>query len=179
MHGAMPTLRPSGPAAGLAAIAGLAAALGLYCWLVLTPPVNSCSDRAPRAAVLAYRHAAVVPHLLALLVLGAIVVAMSRPRTGHTGRPTAVALALAGLLTLLAYFDHDVFALLAVPGLLALVFVAPVAVLAAVVAAAWAARRRSVHPSPLFTSWVAWIAIGLVPGHLALVLLQGEPLFCF
>jgi hypothetical protein len=48
-----------------------------------------------------------------------------------------------------------------------------------VVAAARASRRRSVRPSPLFTSWVAWMAIGLVPGHLALVLPQGEPLFCF
>jgi hypothetical protein len=173
MQAAMRTLRPTG---GLATVVGTAAGLGLFCWLILTPPDGSCADRVPRADVDAYLALAVPAHLLALLLLGAVVAQMSRLRSGHVGRVTATALALTGLLAVAAYADHRVFAVLAIPGVLLVGVLGPVLALFAIVALALRIRRR---PTTIFTSAAAWSAIALLPAHLALLLLQAEPFFCF
>jgi hypothetical protein len=176
MHAAMRTLRPT---AGLAAVFGVAAGLGLFCWLILTPPDGSCAERVPQATIDAYRNAVVPAHLLALLALlalGAVVALMSRLKTGHVSRPTAVALAATGLVAVAAYADHRVFAVLAIPGVLILAVLGPLLAVFAAVALALRFRRR---PTPVFTSAAAWAAIALLPGHLGLVLVNAEPFFCF
>jgi hypothetical protein len=173
MHAAMRTLRPT---AGLAVVAGVAAGLGLLCWLIVPPPDGSCADRLPQGDIDAYVALAVPAHLLALLVLGAVVAQMSRLETGHVGRVTATALALTGLLAVAAYADHRVFVVLAIPGVLLLGVLGPVLALFAIVALVLRIRRR---PTTIFTSVAAWSAIALLPAHLGLLLLQAEPFFCF
>jgi hypothetical protein len=50
----------------------------------------------------------------------------------------------------------------------------------ATVAAAGYALASGAPPGPNAVAALAWTGIALlVPGHLALVLIQGEPLFCF
>jgi hypothetical protein len=169
----MRTLRPT---AGLAAVAGVTAGLILFCWLILTPPDGSCADRVPQADIDAFMDIVVPAHLLALLLLGAIVAQMSRLRTGHIRRATATALAVAGLLAVAAYIDHRVFVVLAIPGVLLIAALGPVLAVFALVALALRIRRR---PTPAFTGVTAWAAIALLPAHLGLLLLQTDPWFCF
>jgi hypothetical protein len=169
----MRTLRPT---AGLATVIGVVAALGLFCWLIMPPPQGMCADRLPQATIDAYRNAVVPVHLLALLVLGAVVAQMSRLRGGHISRPTATALAFTGLLAVAAYADLRVFVVIALPGVLLLGGLGSVLAIFAVVALALRIRRR---PTPVFTSAAAWAAIALLPAHLGLLLLQAEPFFCF
>jgi hypothetical protein len=169
----MRTLRPT---AGLAAVAGVAAGLGLFCWLVVPPPDGSCADRVPQGDIDAYVDIAVPAHLLALLVLGAVVAQMSRLRGRHVGRPTAAALAVTGVLAVAAYADHLVFVVLAIPGVLLLGVLGPVLAVFAIVALVLRIRRR---PTTIFTSAAGWAAIALLPAHLGLLLLQTDPFFCF
>jgi hypothetical protein len=169
----MRTLRPT---AGLAAVAGVAGGLVLFCWLILTPPDGSCADRVPQADIDAFVDIVVPAHLLALLLLGAIVAQMSRLRTGHIRPATATALAVAGLLAVAAYANHLVFIALAIPGVLVIGVLGPVLAVFALVALALRVRRR---PTPAFTGVAAWAAIALLPAHLGLLLLQADPFFCF
>jgi hypothetical protein len=171
----MRTLRPT---AGLAAVAGVVAGLGLFCWLILPPPQGMCDDRLPQATIDAYRNAVVPAHLLALLLLGAVVAQMSRLRGGHISRPTATALAFTGLLAVAAYADLRVFVVIALPGVLLVGGLGSVLAIFAVVALALRVRARR-RPTSVFTSAVAWGAIALLPAHLGLLLLQAEPFFCF
>jgi hypothetical protein len=88
----------------------------------------------------------------------------------------------AGTTAAVCLVHHPLLAYVALPGFLSLILVGPVAVLAAIAAAGWAvsARRPALRLGPGAVAALAWTGIALlVPGHLALVLTQGEPLFCF
>ncbi len=162
--------------AALAVMGALAAVLGLTFWVVRTPPVASCGDGPSEAAMDAYQAGAIPLHLFALLVLGAIVWHMS------DSRATRVALGVAAALAVTCLVFPAVFVFVAIPGLLGLAVGGPLIVLAVLVLAAlsFARRRVRLRPRPGGVAIVAWLGIVLVvPGHLALVLLQGVSLFCF
>jgi hypothetical protein len=84
----MRTLRPT---AGFLAVVGVAAGLGLFCWVILTPPDGSCGAGVLQDTLDAYRAIVVPAHLLALLVLGGVVAQMSRLSSGRVSRGTAIA----------------------------------------------------------------------------------------
>jgi hypothetical protein len=178
----MRTLRQASPLGGLILTAAVAAGLGVTFWVLRSPPPTSCTDRATAAAIDAYRAFAIPLHLLALAALAAVVVRMSELRTGgRLGAPTLRALLAAGTGAAVCLVYHPLFGFVALPGLVGMILIGPVTVLATVAAAGYAlASRRPTRPGPNTVAAIAWTGIALlVPGHLALVLIQGEPLFCF
>jgi hypothetical protein len=185
MDEAMRSLRQAGPVGGLLAMAALTGVVVAASWLLLDAPHVACGI-APPAGTGEFRREAIALHVVALLALGAVVARMSELRSGAgVGGRTRQGLAGAGAAAVACLLYHPLFGLLALPGLLSIALTGPLAILAATLAAAWAltgrrplARRPS--PSPLTVGALAWVGIALLlPGHLALVLLQSETLFCF
>jgi hypothetical protein len=169
----MRTLRPT---AGFLAVVGVAAGLGLFCWVILTPPDGSCGAGVLQDTLDAYRAIVVPAHLLALLVLGGVVAQMSRLSSGRVSRGTAIALAITGLLAVAAYADLRVFVLLALPAILVLGALGSALVVVAVVALV---RLHRKPPTPQFTGIAAWSAIAVLPAHLGVLLWHTNPYFCF
>jgi hypothetical protein len=162
------------------------AALAVLFGALVEPPeqVGSCTTGLPDGA---YADALAPAFLAAFAALAAVLAWLSaqRSRAGRPGRATLVALAVAAVFALGAVARHE---LLDWPGLLALIFAAPVGFLAAAAALAHtlvvlrserAPERRWERHAALAQA-AAWLmlVVGL-PAALAAAWVNAAGLFCF
>jgi hypothetical protein len=150
-----------------AAVAGLAAVLGLAFWVVLEPrSTGSCNTSLLPGP---YSDALVPLHVLAAAALGACALWLGRARL------TIAAVGLAGLYLGICLLSHEAFTPAAVVGV---VFGWPAAVLVPLVVGfrAWRAGRLD----RLGAQVLVWSALLVVlPGHFVAAWSRGADWFCF